>query len=114
MPCRFELNEFAVADPVSHVPPDRLRRDDVVRALQDERLRRELRQVGAIVRQEGHAREVLRYLRVGAAEAVREFLGELRAVSIAHDDRGHGTGPAEMVRVEELDQTLDVLTLETA
>ena len=62
-----------------HVAPDRLRRNRVLRALEDERLGPHLRQVGPVVGEERHAGEVLGDLRVGAAEAVGELLAELRA-----------------------------------
>src|SRR5689334_17770754 len=52
---------------------DRDRRDQVLAALHDEGRRDELRNVCAVVGQERGAREVLRDVRVGAAEAVGQL-----------------------------------------
>ena len=71
-------------------------------------------EVGAVVGQERHAREVRGDLRVGAAEAVRELLAELRAVRVAHDHRRHRARPAEVVALERLEQPVDVLAREAA
>ena len=73
-----------------------------------------LRQVGAIVRHEGDARELLGDVRIGAAEAVGEFLAQFGPVRIAHDRRRHGGGPPMMIVVERGQQFLDLRRAETA
>ena len=64
--------------------------------------------VGPVVRREGDPGEVAGDGRVGAAEAVRQLVAQLRPVGVAHDDRSHRAGPAEIVAVERLEQTIDV------
>src|SRR5829696_2284056 len=112
MPGRLEEYEFAILHSVANVATDRLRRDRVARALHDECLRRKLRQIRAVVRQERYPSKVLRHLRVGAAKAVGELVGELRPLRVPHDHRSHGARPAEMVRVQEVEQPLNILALE--
>ena len=60
---------------------DRHRGDDVVAALDDERRCPQPGQVGAIVRQEGHASELLGDVGIGPTEAVGQFDGELGLVA---------------------------------
>ena len=94
--------------------PHGLRGDRVVAALQDQRGGLQLRQVGAVVREEGDAREVLRDLRVGAAEAVGQFRAELGTVRIPHDHGRHRARPAQVIAVQRLEQPFDVLPAEPA
>ena len=53
-------------------------------------------------------------LRIGAAEAVGQFLAEFRPVGIAHDRRRHGRGPAHVVVGEEVEQLVDLRCGEAA
>src|SRR4051812_47128512 len=57
---------------------------------------------------------MLRDLRMSSAKAVGELGAELRPVGIAHDDGRHGARPAKMIRIQEVEQSLDVRTLEAA
>ena len=72
------------------------------------------REVGAVVGEERHPREVPGDLGVGAAEAVGQLLAELRAVGVAHDGRGHRARPAEVVAVQRVQQPVDVRLAEPA
>src|ERR1700728_1248906 len=71
-------------------------------------------QVGAVVRQEGGPGEPFLDLRVGPAEAGREFRAELGPVGVGHDDRGHGAGPAQVVLVQRGQQAFYVAGAEAA
>ena len=114
-PVAFSSTELAARDlPVhvlAHAPRARSRRRSTGGS--SERVLH-LRQVGAVVGEEGDAREVPGDLRVGAAEAVGQLLAELRAVRVAHDHRRHRARPAEVVAVERLEQPVDVLAAEAA
>ena len=96
------------------VGADADRGDHVVGALQDERPNRHAREVGAVVGQERHAREVRRDLRVGRTEGVGQLVAELGPVLVAHDHRRHRARPAEVVAGQRLQQPVDVLAREAA
>ena len=98
----------------AHVVADDIRRDHVVRALQDQGGHPDVGEVGAVVRGEGDPGEVPGDLRIGAAEAVGQLVAELRPVGVAHDHRGHRARPAEVVAVQRLQQPVDVLGREPA
>lgn len=93
---------------------DRERRDQVVAALQNQGRDRRLRHIGAVVRGEGDAGEVLGDLGIVAAEAVRQFLAQLGPVGRAHDGRRHAARPAEVIRIHRLQQFVDVFVAEAA
>ena len=92
----------------------RTRGDQVVAALQDQGRHRRQRQVGAVVRQEGDAGEMLGDPGVVAAEAVGQFLAQVRTFGNAHDGRGHAARPAEVVRFHRIEQLVDVGAAEAA
>ena len=91
-----------------HVRPHLGWGDHVLSALQHQRRDRDLREVGAVVGQEGGAGEHLGDVRVHLAEAVRQLLAQLRPLGIAHDHRRHGRGPAQVVVAQRLEELLDV------
>ena len=84
------------------------------RALQDQRRHRHRGEVGAVVGQERDPGEPPGDLRVGAAEARRQLLAELRPLGVAHDHRRHRARPAEVVAVQRLEQLVDVRLAEPA
>jgi hypothetical protein len=71
-----------------------------------------LAQVVAVVGQERDPREMLGDLGVGATETVGELLAQFRAPGVAHDHGCHGARPSQEVRVEHVEQTVDVRPLE--
>lgn len=111
---RVQHYELAVADRAVDIFADGHGRDHVVAALQDKHAGSDVREVRAIVGHEGHPGEPPGDLRVGPAEAVGQLGGELRPLGVAHDRRGHGARPAEMIAVEELEQLLDLVAGEAA
>ena len=113
-PVAFRIDEFAVRHLPVHVLADRERGDHVLTALQDERRYRDLRKVGPVVGIERDAREFLRDVGVGPAEAVGELLAKLRPVGIAHDHGRHRGGPAHVIVGEEVQEFGDLLFLEAA
>src|ERR1700761_3621838 len=83
------------------------RRDGIAGTLNDQAGNPDAGQVGSIVGQEGDAGKVLGDLRVRAAEAVLELLAELGALGISHDERRHAAGPAEVVGIQKVEQSVD-------
>jgi hypothetical protein len=81
----------------------------ITRALQNEARDGDLGQVGTVVGQKCHAREMLGNIRVSLTKAVLELLAQFRALWIAHDHRGHRAGPAEIIGVLEVEQPVDVI-----
>ena len=88
--------------------------DQVVGRLQNEYRGGQAEHILAVIREEGHAGELLGDVRLGAAEALGERLAQVRLRRGAHDHRGHGAGPAQVVAVEGVEQVVDVVALETA
>src|SRR5665213_2262681 len=113
VPRGFEEHDLAAWDAASHELSYLLRGDDVLTALKDQRGSLDLRQVGPVVRCEGHAREGLGDLRIGPAEAVGQFLAQYGPVRISHDGRRHRVGPAHMVVLKEFEKFRDLLFAET-
>ena len=68
----------------------------------------------AVVGEERDVREVPRDFGIGAAEALGESLTQLRTIRVAHDHRGAIGGPTEIVRIQSVEEGLDVDRLETA
>ena len=113
-PVAFKNHKFAVRHLLVHVLADRDRSDHVLAALQDERRYRDLPKVCPVVGIECDAREFLRDIRVGPAEAVGELFAKLRPIGIAHDHRGHRGRPAHVIFGEEFQEFGDLLFLEPA
>jgi hypothetical protein len=91
-----------------HPLADTGRRNDILAALQHERRDAHARHVGAIVREEGDARELAGDVGIGCTEAVGQCLAKLRPVGIAHDRRRHRRRPTEMIVGQELEHLFDL------
>ena len=78
----LEHNHPAVRNGVVDEVADLLGGDDVFAALKDQRRHGDTGEVPAIVGGEGHASKRFGDLRIGAAEAVGQFLAELRPVRV--------------------------------
>ena len=114
MPGGGEHRQPAAGDRAVHVVTYFQGRDHVVARLDDERGNRHVRQVVPVVREEGDPGEVLCDGGVDAAEACGQAVAQFGAIRISHDDRRHGARPAEVVRIERVEQSLDVDPLESA
>src|SRR3954451_19364338 len=97
---RVHHDEFAVVQMLVHVLTYASRRDYIVTALQDQRRRLDLGQVGAIVGHERRSVEMLGDFRIGTAEAVYKFGAEFRAIGVAHDQWRHRLRPAHVIAVQ--------------
>src|SRR5665213_647392 len=97
VPGRLEENDIAARNPAAHEFSDLLGRNNVFAALKDQGRYLDLGKVAPVVGCEGDTREGLGDLRVGAAEAVGQFLAEFRTVRIAHDGWRHGSGPTHVI-----------------
>src|SRR5690242_4860050 len=89
-------------------------RDQIVRALQDQRWHLESRQICTIISEERRLGEATCNHRIGRAEAFSELGGQLGTIRILHHYRSQKIRPADVVLVHRLEQTLDVGTLEAA
>ena len=81
MPGCLHDYQLAARDVAMQPFPDRYRRNDIVAALQYERRGSQLHGVGPVIRHERDPAEVLGDLRIGAAEAVGQLLGQLGLVA---------------------------------
>ena len=114
VPGRVERDQHAARYVRLHVRPHLGWGDHVLRALQHQRRDLDLREVGAVVGEEGGAGEHLGDVRVHLAEAVRQLLAQLRPLGIAHDHRRHARRPAQVVVAQRLEELLDVRRAEPA
>ena len=64
MACRLHHDEMAISQDSVHVRANRFGRNHVIGALENQRLRFQLRKVGPVIRQKRDVSDMFRYLRI--------------------------------------------------
>src|SRR3954451_23446958 len=85
VPHCFHFDQSAVGQVAMDVLADIHWRDAVIGTLKNQGRYLQISQIRTIVREKSHASEVLCDFRIGAAEALCEFSGQLGTVMILHD-----------------------------
>ena len=112
---RVEQNERRIGHLAGNVFADAHRSDRILGALKYQHRHVHAGEVEqAVVGGERDLHELASDPWVGCTEARSQLLAKCRPIEVAHDHRGHGTRPAEVVRLKVCEQLVDVLAIEPA